>query len=45
MKTIHYKINTIPGRIHVERLEHVVPMLRKQGLIKEDDLLQPNYLV
>ena len=39
MKAIDFKINGTHGRVYVDYIEQVVPMLRRQGLIKDDDML------
>ena len=39
MKVIQFKINETHGRMHVDYQEQLVPMLRRQGLIKDDDTL------
>lgn len=39
MKVIDFKINGNHGRVHVDYIEQVVPMLRRQGLIDDESML------
>ena len=42
MKEFEFCINTTHGRIHAPSIEHVVPRLRQQGLLKPNDMLTMN---
>jgi hypothetical protein len=43
MQVFEFCINGTHGRIHALRREYVVPMLRHQGLLKPEDLLQVDF--
>jgi hypothetical protein len=43
MKVINFKINAVTGSVHVVVPEQVILMLRQQGLLKDDDLLEVDW--
>jgi hypothetical protein len=43
MKVFPFSINAVHGRIHAPVREMVIPMLRQQSLLKDDDLLEVDW--